>query len=239
MNTNLRKLVFSAMFLALCMVLPFLTMQIPEIGSMLSPMHFPVLLCGFVCGPVCGAVVGLIAPILRSLLFGMPPLFPTATAMAMEMLFYGGMTGLMHLIMPRKSWALWVSLAISMPGWTRDVGIYHVPADGHKALPLHDDGVPLGRVHQGVAGHRLPARADSAADDGAGQGRSDEGRKEISMKHVLVSACLLGMPCRYDGRSRPAALTELSRAAALVPFCPEIYGGLPTPRRPRSGTASA
>lgn len=114
MNTNLRKLVFSAMFLALCMVLPFLTMQIPEIGSMLSPMHFPVLLCGFVCGPVCGAVVGLIAPILRSLLFGMPPLFPTATAMAMEMLFYGGMTGLMHLIMPRKPWALWVSLAISM-----------------------------------------------------------------------------------------------------------------------------
>ena len=50
------------------------------------------------------------------------------------------------------------------------------------------------------------------------------------MKHVLVSACLLGMPCRYDGRSKPAALTELSRAAALVPFCPEIYGGLPTPR---------
>lgn len=49
------------------------------------------------------------------------------------------------------------------------------------------------------------------------------------MKHVLVSACLLGMPCRYDGRSKPAALTELSRAAALVPFCPEIYGGLPTP----------
>ena len=102
MNTNLRKLVFSAMFLALCIVLPFLTMQIPEIGSMLSPMHFPVLLCGFVCGPVCGAVVGLIAPILR------------ATAMAMEMLFYGGMTGLMHLIMPRRPWALWVSLAISM-----------------------------------------------------------------------------------------------------------------------------
>ena len=52
------------------------------------------------------------------------------------------------------------------------------------------------------------------------------------MKHVLVSACLLGMPCRYDGRSKPTALTELSRAAALVPFCPEIYGGLATPREP-------
>ena len=59
------------------------------------------------------------------------------------------------------------------------------------------------------------------------------------MKHVLVSACLLGMPCRYDGRSKPAALTELSRAAALVPFCPEIYGGLRPRARPRSGTANA
>ena len=117
MNTNtirIQKLVLAALCLALCMVLPFLTGQIPEIGNMLCPMHIPVLLCGFLVGPFWGAVVGLIAPILRSLLFGMPPLFPTATAMAMEMLFYGGMTGLMHLIMPRKSWALWVSLAISM-----------------------------------------------------------------------------------------------------------------------------
>lgn len=110
----MRQLVPAALFLALAFVLPLLTGQVPKVGNMLCPMHFPVLLCGFVCGPVCGAVVGLIAPILRSLLFGMPPLFPTATAMAMEMLFYGGMTGLMHLIMPRKSWALWVSLAISM-----------------------------------------------------------------------------------------------------------------------------
>ncbi len=50
------------------------------------------------------------------------------------------------------------------------------------------------------------------------------------MKRVLVSACLFGMPCRYDGRSVPAVLSELNRAAAIVPFCPEIYGGLPTPR---------
>lgn len=114
MNTNLRKLVFSAMFLALCMVLPFLTMQIPEIGSMLSPMHFPALLCGFVCGPVSGAVVGLIAPLLRSFLFGMPKPFPTATAMAVEMAVYGAMAGLMYLALPRKPWALWVSLIIAM-----------------------------------------------------------------------------------------------------------------------------
>ncbi len=50
------------------------------------------------------------------------------------------------------------------------------------------------------------------------------------MKRVLVSACLLGLPCRYDGRSVPTALDELNRVAAIIPFCPEIYGGLPTPR---------
>lgn len=50
------------------------------------------------------------------------------------------------------------------------------------------------------------------------------------MKRVLVSACLLGLPCRYDGRFVPTDLSELKRVAAIVPFCPEIYGGLPTPR---------
>ena len=45
-----RKLTYSALFLALAMVLPFLTGQIPEIGSMLCPMHIPALLCGFMCG---------------------------------------------------------------------------------------------------------------------------------------------------------------------------------------------
>lgn len=48
--SNTKKLVLSAFFLALGLVLPFLTGQIPEIGNMISPMHFPVMLCGFICG---------------------------------------------------------------------------------------------------------------------------------------------------------------------------------------------
>ena len=68
------KMVFSAMFLAISFVLPFLTGQIPEIGSMLCPMHIPVLLCGFVCGWPWGLAVGFVAPLLRSLVLGMPPL---------------------------------------------------------------------------------------------------------------------------------------------------------------------
>ena len=70
------KITLSAIFLALAFVLPFLTGQIPEIGSMLCPMHIPVILCGFICGWKYGLIVGLVAPILRSLSLGMPPLFP-------------------------------------------------------------------------------------------------------------------------------------------------------------------
>lgn len=51
----IRALTYSALCLALCLVLPFLTGQIPQIGGMLCPMHFPVLLCGFLCGPWWGA----------------------------------------------------------------------------------------------------------------------------------------------------------------------------------------
>ena len=50
---------------------------------------------------------------------------------------------------------------------------------------------------------------------------------------ILVSACLLGLPCRYDGKSKPCdRVIALAEKHELVPFCPEIYGGLPTPRVP-------
>ena len=50
---------------------------------------------------------------------------------------------------------------------------------------------------------------------------------------ILVSACLLGMNCRYNGKEElNRQVLELSRDAALIPFCPEIYGGLATPRDP-------
>ena len=71
-SEHLKKLVTSSLFLALALVMPFMTGQIPEIGSMLCPMHLPVLLCGFICGWGWGLAVGAVAPILRSLLFFMP-----------------------------------------------------------------------------------------------------------------------------------------------------------------------
>ena len=50
---------------------------------------------------------------------------------------------------------------------------------------------------------------------------------------LLVSACLLGCPCRYDGASKPCpAVLALAERHELVPVCPEQLGGLPTPRPP-------
>ena len=108
------NLSLSGIFLALAYVIPFLTGQIPEIGSMLCPMHIPVLLCGFVCGAPYGLVVGLVAPVLRSLTLGMPPLFPTATAMAFELAVYGLMAGLLYKALPKKKINIYTSLIGAM-----------------------------------------------------------------------------------------------------------------------------
>lgn len=111
---QIKKLVYSGVFLALCLVLPFFTGQIPQIGGALLPMHLPVLLCGFVCGWPYGLAIGVIAPLLRSLLFGMPPMFPTALAMACELAGYGFFTGLLYRRFPKKVPFLYVNLVISM-----------------------------------------------------------------------------------------------------------------------------
>ena len=50
---------------------------------------------------------------------------------------------------------------------------------------------------------------------------------------ILVSACLLGVACRYDGKSKPhAAVLVLQERHQLIPVCGEVFGGLPTPRIP-------
>lgn len=104
----------SAMFLALAFVMPFLTGQVPQIGSMLCPMHIPVLLCGFICGAPWGLAVGVAAPLLRSLILGMPPFFPTAFSMAFELAVYGFLSGLLYRALPKKKIYIYVSLISSM-----------------------------------------------------------------------------------------------------------------------------
>ena len=109
----MKKLVYSAMCLALCLVLPFLTGQIPEIGSMLLPMHIPVLLCGFLCGAGWGAAVGFTAPLLRFAIFSMPPM-PGCISMAFELATYGLVVGLLHKKMGKSMKGVYVSLICAM-----------------------------------------------------------------------------------------------------------------------------
>ena len=116
MDKKNRRLAYSALFLALALVLPFLTGQIPTIGKALSPMHIPVMLCGFLCGPLWGAAVGAVAPLLRSVLFGMPAMFPGGVAMTFELATYGVLSGWLYRLLPRKPWSIYVSLLVAMIG---------------------------------------------------------------------------------------------------------------------------
>lgn len=111
MKRTTKNIALSAMFMAVGMILPFFTGQIPQIGKMLLPMHIPVLLCGLICGWQYGAVVGFILPLFRSVLLGMPPLFPTAAAMAFEMAAYGFVAGYLY---NRSRWQCIISLYRSL-----------------------------------------------------------------------------------------------------------------------------
>lgn len=90
------QLTLSAMFIAIGLILPFLTGQLQQIGNMLLPMHFPVFLSGLICGWQYGLIVGFVLPLLRYMLFGTPILFPTGIAMAFELATYGLVVGLSY-----------------------------------------------------------------------------------------------------------------------------------------------
>ncbi len=108
-----RKLVLAAMFIALGLILPFLT-QIPSLGNRFLPMHLPILVAGFVCGWPLGLLIGFITPLFRSLLFGMPPMFPTAVAMSFELAAFGLLTGLFYRLLPKKIPFIYVTLILAM-----------------------------------------------------------------------------------------------------------------------------
>lgn len=107
------KLVASAFYLALCQLLPLVTGQIPQVGSMLLPMHIPVFICGLLCGWNYGLMVGFIAPLLRFFLFGMPP-FLTAFAMAFELAAYGSIAGGLYQKFHHHKWRIYLSLIPAM-----------------------------------------------------------------------------------------------------------------------------
>ena len=114
-NKELKALIFSAMFLAIGIVLPLLTGQIKEIGDSLLPMHLPVMLCGLICGWKYGLSVGLLLPFIRSFIFSMPPLYPNAVWMSLELGTYGLVIALVYKLFRKKNiLAIYISLVSSM-----------------------------------------------------------------------------------------------------------------------------
>lgn len=111
MRKQTKNLTLSAMFVAVGLVLPMITGNIPQIGNMLLPMHIPVFLCGLICGWQYGLVVGTILPLMRSFLFGMPPLYPVAIAMTFELAAYGFVAGFLY---NRSKWQCIIALYHSM-----------------------------------------------------------------------------------------------------------------------------
>ena len=108
----IKRLTLSALCIALCVVLPMAFHVIPNAGSVMLPMHIPVLLCGLVCGWQYGLLCGLLGPLVSSVLTGMPPA-AVLPGMMVECGMYGCVGGLM---MERiRTGSLYADLYISLP----------------------------------------------------------------------------------------------------------------------------
>ncbi len=112
---RIETLVLAAMFLAIGVVLPSITGAIKEIGDSLLPMHLVIMLCGAICGWKYALPIGLILPFFRSMLFGMPRIYPNAVWMALELAAYGFVIGFMYFRKRKYSRAyLYLCLITSM-----------------------------------------------------------------------------------------------------------------------------
>lgn len=111
---SLSNTTLAALLLAMALILPFFTGQIPQIGKALCPMHLPVMLAGFLCGPWYGLAIGIIAPLLRFVLFGMPTLMPTGIIMSLELAAYGLSTGLLYRKLQKNKFNVYLTLILSM-----------------------------------------------------------------------------------------------------------------------------
>lgn len=108
----IKRLTISALCIALCVVLPMAFHVIPNAGSVMLPMHIPVLLCGLVCGWQYGLLCGILGPVVSSLVTGMPPA-AILPGMLVECGMYGCVGGL---LMERiRTGSLYADLYICLP----------------------------------------------------------------------------------------------------------------------------
>ena len=110
--SNVKRLTITALSIALCVVLPIAFHVIPNAGSVMLPMHIPVLLCGLICGWQYGLLCGILGPLVSSLVTGMPPA-AILPGMIVECGMYGCVGGL---LMERiRTGSLYADLYLSLP----------------------------------------------------------------------------------------------------------------------------
>lgn len=110
------KTVTMGLFIAIGLILPFFTSHAFGIpGTVLLPMHIPVLLCGLICGPLSGAITGAAVPLLSSFITGMPAPYPMLPIMVVQLFALGLLSGLLY----RKiKLPIYPSIGIAMAsGW--------------------------------------------------------------------------------------------------------------------------
>ncbi len=115
LSIHLRKSMITAICMALCVVLPLAFHVIPDGGTLFSPMHFPVFLCGIVCGWQYGLLCGLLGPVLSGFITGMPGIGYLPTMM-LELALYGFISGLLIAIVRtgKKTTDIYISLVTAM-----------------------------------------------------------------------------------------------------------------------------
>ena len=107
--------IIASLCMAIGLILPFLVGQVPIFTKALLPMHIPVLISGFILGPRYGIQVGFILPLLRSFLFSIPILYPSAIAMAFELATYGAVAGICYGKWQNQGWrGIYISLASAL-----------------------------------------------------------------------------------------------------------------------------
>lgn len=96
-KTRTQKLTNAGMLIAIGLILPYVTSHMFGIqGTVLLPMHIPVLLIGILCGPTYGFLCGILIPVMSSVLTGMPPVYPMLPIMLGELATYGLVGGLLY-----------------------------------------------------------------------------------------------------------------------------------------------
>lgn len=108
------NVVVAGLMVALGLIVPYATAHAFGVpGTVLLPMHIPVLLCGFAAGPAYAMIIGFAAPLLRLMIAGMPMPF-MAIAMCFELAAYGLVSGALYKLLPKKTVYIYVSLAMAM-----------------------------------------------------------------------------------------------------------------------------